>query len=36
MSCAVWLGNLVYQIGKAATELGIKNLLDAFCAVIMS
>jgi len=35
MSCAVWLGNLVYQVGKAAAELSIKNLFDAFYAVIM-
>jgi hypothetical protein len=32
---AVRSGDLVYQIGEAATELGIKNVFDAFYAFIM-
>jgi hypothetical protein len=32
---AVRLGNLVYQVGKAASELRIKNVFDAFNAFIM-
>ena len=34
-SCAVGLGDLVYQVGEAATELSIKNVFDAFYAFIM-
>ena len=34
-SCAVGLGNLVYQFGEAATKLSIKNVFDAFYAFIM-
>lgn len=34
-SWAVRLGDLVYQIREAATELRIKNLFDAFEAFIM-
>jgi hypothetical protein len=32
---AVRSGDLVYQVGEAATELGIKNVFDAFYAFIM-
>ena len=35
MSCAIRLGDLVYQIGEAATKLSIKNVFDAFYAFIM-
>jgi hypothetical protein len=29
------LGDLVYQVGEAATELSIKNVFDAFYAFVM-
>jgi hypothetical protein len=32
---AVRLGDLVYQVGEAATELRIKNVFDAFNAFVM-
>jgi hypothetical protein len=32
---AVRSGDLVYQVGEATTELGIKNVFDAFYAFIM-
>jgi hypothetical protein len=34
-SCAVRLGNLIYQVGEAATKLRIKNVFDALYAFIM-
>jgi hypothetical protein len=34
-SCAIRLGDLVYQIGEAATKLSIKNVFDAFYAFVM-
>ena len=32
---AIRLGDLVYQIGEAATKLSIKNVFDAFYAFVM-
>jgi hypothetical protein len=32
---AVRSGDLVYQIGEAATKLSIKNVFDAFYAFVM-
>lgn len=32
---AVRAGNLVYQVGEAATKLSIQNVFDAFYAFIM-
>jgi hypothetical protein len=34
-SCAIRSGDLIYQIGEAATKLRIKNVFDAFNAFIM-
>jgi hypothetical protein len=34
-SRAIRLGDLVYQIGEAATELSIKNIFDAFYAFVI-